>query len=200
MTLPTAGLAFDRPTGYVMPLIRAGMIEGERGGRPRGEAPEVAVLADCYRQFDHEGLQRLVMDVACAAAEATTMLACMSPLNQLEILREFSAQHSVEMAFGKAPSRSDIAWGYIPAMLRPLFQTEAKPSPAEVLFEIEDKYGFSTSMDFIVALAYYAGSVLRRVANSSGCSLEDAVQALESRTKMAWAELDAYDTCSYMNR
>ncbi|MGW8455890.1 hypothetical protein ACWGLO_30800 [Streptomyces niveus] len=94
MALPTAGLAFDRPTGYVIPLIRAGMTGGKREGRPHGEAPEIAVLSDCYRQFDCEGLQRLVMDVACTAAEATTMLAEMSPLNQIEILQEFSARHS----------------------------------------------------------------------------------------------------------
>ncbi|MFD4973747.1 hypothetical protein [Streptomyces sp. NPDC058424] len=176
------------------------MIEVERGGLPRGEAPEVAVLADCYQQFDHEGLQRLVMDVACAAAEATTMLAGMSPLNQLEILREFSAQQSVEMAFGETFRSSDVVWGYIPAMLRLLFQPEAKPSPADVLFEIEEKYGFSTSLDFIVALAYCTGALIHRLASSSGCSLEDAVQLLEGQAKAAWAELDAYDTRSYMNR
>lgn len=79
MELPTAGLALDRPTGYVIPLIRAGMTEGKREGRPRGEAPEIAVLSDCYRQFDYEELLRLVIDVACTADEATTMLAEMSP-------------------------------------------------------------------------------------------------------------------------
>ncbi|MFF9011292.1 hypothetical protein ACF087_36700 [Streptomyces goshikiensis] len=176
------------------------MIEVERGSRPRGEAPEVAILADCYQQFDHEGLVRLVMDVGCAAAEATTMLAGVSPLNQLEILREFSAQHTVEIAFDSTSRSSDVVWGYIPAMLRPLFEPEAKPSPAEVLFEIEDKYRFSASMDFIVALAYYTGAILHRLAGSSGYSLESAVQLLEDRAKAAWAELDTYDTHSYMNR
>lgn len=35
------------------------------------------------------------MDVACAVAETTTMFAEMSLLNQLEILREFSAQQRI---------------------------------------------------------------------------------------------------------
>ncbi|WP_148639880.1 hypothetical protein [Streptomyces sp. Mg1] len=200
MALPTAGMTFDRPTGYVMPLIRAGMIEAERDGRPRGEAPEIAVLTDCYRQFDYEGLQRLVMDVACTAAKATTMLAEMSPLNQVEILQEFSAQHTVEMAFDKTFKSGDVVWGYIPAMLRPIFQPETRPHPAEVLFEIDEKYGFSTSMDFIIALAYYTGAIIHRMAKSTGRSAEDTALLLESRAKAAWAELDTYDKRPYMNR
>ncbi|MFP8959017.1 hypothetical protein ACLIYP_00305 [Streptomyces nanhaiensis] len=99
MAIPTAGLAFDRPTGYVMPMIRAGMIEVERKGRPRGEAPEIAVLSDCYKQFTHEGPQRLVMDLACTAAEATTMFAGMSPLNELELLQQFSAKRPLSRCF-----------------------------------------------------------------------------------------------------
>lgn len=200
MALPTAGLNFDRPTGYVLPLIRAGMIEVERDGRPRGEAPEVGVLADCYQQFDHEGLQRLVMDVACTAAEAITMLAELSPLNQLEILRDFSAQHNVEMTFDKSLKHGDVVWGYVPAMLRPIFQPEAKPSMAEVLFEIDKKYGFSASMDFIVALVYFTGAVIHRIAQSTGRTVEDTTQLLEGRAKVAWAELDGYDTRDYMKR
>ncbi|MGW3933612.1 hypothetical protein ACWECC_36880 [Streptomyces microflavus] len=199
MAFPTAGLTFTRPTGYVLPLIRAGMIEGEREGRPRGEAPEIAVLSDCYQQFDHEGLQRLVMDVACTAAEATTMLAEMSPLNQVEILQEFSAQHTVEAAF-ESSRNGGVVWGYIPAMLRPFFQPETRPSMDEVLFEINEKYGFATSMDFIVTLANYTGAVVRHMAQSTGRAIEDTIQLLEGRAKTAWVELDAYDTRRYMNR
>lgn len=200
MALPTAGLTFDRPTGYVMPLIRAGMIGVERDGRPRGEAPEIAVLADCYQQFDYEGLQRLVMDVACTAAEAITMLAELSPLNQVQILQDFSAQHTVEMAFDKSLKSGDVVWGYIPAMLRPIFQPETKSGMDEVLFEIDEKYGFSASMDFIIALAYFTGAIVHRTAASTGRSAEDTVQVLENRAKVAWAELDTYDNRPYMNR
>ncbi|MET8771668.1 MULTISPECIES: hypothetical protein [unclassified Streptomyces] len=199
MALPTAGLTFDRPTGYVMPLIRAGMIEGEREGRPRGEAPEIAVLADCYQQFDYDGLQRLVMDVACTAAEATTMLAEISPLNQLEILQQFSARHTVEAAFGNTRN-GGVVWGYIPAILRPIFQPETRPTMDEVLFEIDEKYGFATSMDFIVALANYTGAVIRQVSQTTGRTTEDTIQLLEGRAKVAWSQLDAYDTRDYMNR
>ncbi|MCX5075465.1 hypothetical protein OHA84_13360 [Streptomyces sp. NBC_00513] len=198
MALPTAGLAFDRPTGYVIPLIRAGMIEGEREVRPRGEAPEIAVLSDCYQQFGHEGLQRLIMDVACTAAEATTMLAEMGPLNQVEILQEFSAQYTVEAAF-ESPRNGGVVWGYIPAMLRPIFQPETRPSMDEVLFQIKEKYGFATSMDFIVALANYTGAIVRYMAQSTGRAIEDTIQLLERRAKTAWTELDTYDTRGYMN-
>ncbi|MFJ2769569.1 hypothetical protein [Streptomyces sp. NPDC087300] len=199
MALPSAGLTFERPTGYVIPLIRAGMLGGEREGRPRGEAPEVAVLSDCYQQFDYEGLQRLVMDVAGAAAEATTMLAEMSPLNQVQILQEFAAQHTVEAAF-ESSRNGGVVWGYIPAMLRPMFQPEVRPTMDEVLFEIDEKYGFATSMDFIVALANYTGAVIRHMAQATGRTIEDTVQLLEGRAKAGWAELDAYDTREYMNR
>jgi hypothetical protein len=200
MALPSAGLAFDTPTGYVMPMIRAGMTEAEREGWPRGGAPEIAVLSDCYKQFDYEGLQRLVMDVACTAAEATTMLAEVSPLNQVQILQEFSAQHTVEAAFDKNFKDGDVVWGYIPAMLRPLFEPETRPNPAEVLFEIDEKYGFATSMDFIVALSYYTGAIIHRISGELGRSTQDTTHLLESRAKTAWAELDAYDTRAYMRR
>ncbi|MFJ6575710.1 hypothetical protein ACIQMY_07050 [Streptomyces sp. NPDC091368] len=193
MAFPTAGLAFGKPTGYVIPLIRAGLIEGEPEGRPRGEAPEIAVLADCYQQFDHGGLQRLAMDVASAAAEATTMLAEMSPLNQVEILQEFSAQHTVEAAFASS-GNGGVVWGYIPAMLRPIFQPDTRPRMDEVLLEINEKYGFTTSMDFIVALANYSSAVVRCMAQSTGRTIEGTMQLLADRSRAAWAELDDYDT------
>lgn len=199
MALPTAGLAFDKPTGYAIPLIRAGMIECERQGRHRGEVPEVAILADCYQQFDHEGLRRLALDIACAAAEATTMIAEMSPLNQVEILQEFSAQHTIEAAF-ESSRNGGVVWGYIPAMLRPIFQPETRPTMDEVLSEIDEKYGFATSMDFIVALANYASAVVRHMAQSTGRTIEDTIQLLEDRVTAGWAELDIYDTHDYTNR
>ncbi|MFC7829732.1 hypothetical protein [Streptomyces sp. NPDC057375] len=175
------------------------MTGGKREGRPRGEAPEIAVLSDCYRQFNYEGLQRLVMDVACTAAEATTMLAEMSPLNQIEILQEFSARHTVEAAF-ESPRNRGVVWGYIPAMLRPIFQPKTRPSMDEVLLEIDEKYGFATSMDFIVALANYTGAIVRHMAQSIGRAIEDTIHLLEGRAKVSWAELDTYDTRDYMRR
>lgn len=200
MPLPTAELTFDRPTGYVVPMIRAVMVEVERDGRPRDKAPEIAVLSDCYQQFAHEGLQRLVLDIACTAAEATTMLAEMSPLNQIEILQALSAHTSVEAAFERSSGNGAPAWGYIPSMLRPIFQPETRPAMDEVLFEIDEKYGFAASMDFIIALANYTGAVIHHMRQLSSRAVEDIVQLLEGRAKAAWAELDTYDTRGYMNR
>ena len=70
----------------------------------------------------------------------------------------------------------------------------------EVLFEIDEKYGFATSMDFIVALANYTGAVIRQVSQTTGRTTEDTIQLLEGRAKVAWSQLDAYDTRDYMNR
>ncbi|WP_371618115.1 hypothetical protein [Streptomyces sp. NBC_00454] len=182
------------PTGYVVPLIQAGM---NREGRPRAQAPEVALLADCIKRFDVVGLQRLVMDLACAAGEATTMLSELSMLDQVEILQAFSAQHTVEMAFDGSLKPGDVLWAYVPATLRPFFAPDAKPSQAEVLFEIDRKYGFAASMDFIVILANYTSAVLCHVSRVIGRSTEEMIQLLEGRVKPAWAELDAHDGHAY---
>lgn len=195
---PTAGMAFDKPTGYVMPMIRASMTDILREGRPRAEAPEIAVLSDCHKQFAHEGLQRIVMDLACTAAEATTMFSEVSPLSELELLQQFSANHTIDEALDTGLMSGDVVWGYIPAMLRPLFEPGAKPGMDEVLFEIDRKYGFSTSMDFIIALAHYTGSIIKRVAEATRRSTPEVTQLLEGRAKPAWAGLDAWDKNSYM--
>lgn len=176
------------------------MIEVEREGRPRGEAPEIAVLSDCHKQFAHEGLQRLVMDLACAAAEATTMFAEVSPLNELELLEQFSASHAINTALNKSLPSGNVVWAYVPAMLRPLFEPGTKPGMGEVLFEIDDKHGFAASMDFIIALSYYSGAIIRRLAEATGRSVEDTALLLESRAKKAWAELDTYDTRDYIDQ
>ncbi|MFI5667755.1 hypothetical protein [Streptomyces sp. NPDC051704] len=198
MAVPTAGLSYDKPTGYVMPMIRAGMIETPREGRPRNEAPEIAVLSDCFKQFEHEGLQRLVMDLACTAAEATIMFSEHSPLSPLELLQQFSAQHAVDMATDRTLKDGDVVWGYIPSMVRPIFEPEARPGMAEVLFEIDRKYGFHTSMDFLVALAYYSGAVARRLSEATSRSTDEVLQELEKRAEPIWAGLDAFDTRDYM--
>lgn len=87
------------------------MVEAERDGKLRGKAPEIAVLSDCYQQFAHEGLQRSVLDAACTGVQATTMLAEMSPLNQIEILQPLSAHTSVEAAFERSCRNGAPVWG-----------------------------------------------------------------------------------------
>ncbi len=87
-----------------------------------------------------------------------------SPLSPVELLQQFSAHHAVNMATNQTMKDGDVVWGYIPAMVRPIFEPGARPGMDEVLFEIDEKYGFHTSMDFIVALAIYSGAVVRRLA------------------------------------
>ncbi len=125
------------------------------------------------------------------------MLSELSALDQVEILQQFSAQHTVEMAFDGSLKPGDALWGYVPAMLRPFFALDAKPSQAEVLFEIDRKYGFAASMGFIVILAYYTSAVLCRASHVLGRSIEEMIQLLEDRVKPAWAELDASDGHAY---
>ncbi|WP_189944669.1 hypothetical protein [Streptomyces roseolus] len=198
MALPTAGMSFRRPTGYVMPMIRASMVETPREGRPRGQAPEIAVLSDCHQQFQHEGLQRLVMDLACTAGEATVMFSEHSSLSPMELLQQFSAHHAVSMATDQTAKGGDVVWGYIPAIVRPIFEPGARPGMDEVLFEIDEKYGFHTSMDFIVALAIYSGAVVRRLAKATDRDPEEIMQELEQRAEPIWRDLDAFDTRAYM--
>lgn len=52
-------------------------------------------------------------------------------------------------------------------MVRPTFKPDAKPGIAEVLFEIDEAYGFHTSMEFIMA-AYCSGAVVRCQADAIG--------------------------------
>jgi hypothetical protein len=182
-----------------MPMIRATMVEQQREGRQRGEAPEIAVLSDCRTQFEHEGLQRLVMDLAIACAAATQMFSALSPLTPVELLKQFAAGTAVDEALGQLKD-GDVVWGYVPAMTRPLLEPGTKPGMDEVLFEIDHRYGFSASMDFIVALAYYAAAVARRLAEVIGGPVEQALVRLERGTEPQWEALDRYDTRSYARR
>lgn len=178
MAVPTANLSFDEPIRFVVPMIRAALTappdgaDGAGGaGVPRGDMPEVAVLADCRTQFGAEGLNQLTVGLPVAAAAAVNMKAALLKADPLALIEQFAVGMAVENAVHDTgpDAGPDVLWEHAASIVSATVSGDLTRQPAieDVLSDVNDKHGTHGLFDLLVCLAQFTAGVLGDIGSAA---------------------------------
>lgn len=169
MTGPTAHLTFDEPMRFVVPMIRAALIERPSEADVRwDDLPEVAVLFDCREQFGAAGLREFTVGLSVAAAAAVNMKALLLRVDPVALVMQFTAGVAVDHAVNNPGS--DVMWEYAASVVHATISGDLTGHPGieDVLAEVHRKHGTQGLYELLVRLAQFAAKILRDIGTDAG--------------------------------